>query len=323
MRVAITGASGFVGGALCARLAAEGHRIVAFARHATDDLRRFGQVFCLDERSSAAEFQTALAGCHAVVHLAARTHQGERVDPQSRAAFAGTNVDLSRMIVEQGLRAGVDRFVYLSSSKVMGEYSPRIAPDAWQSFSGASPAAPLGLYAVTKYAAERLFSEAVATAAKRLTILRPPLIYGPGLKGNLLTLLRAIWRGVPLPLAAIVNRRSLVHRDHLLEAIRLALNDPRPGIWTYTLADCAYSTPDLVSVMAGGLGCRARLWRCPVAVLRPIGYCIGARAQISRLTESLLLDASEIERELGWRPQFEPTRAWAEIGHWFRQTPKT
>jgi nucleoside-diphosphate-sugar epimerase len=319
MRIAVTGATGFIGSSLCMRLAAQGDVVIGLTRRAVDLPPGVNDLAVLDETATPDRWRKVLAGCEAVVHLAARTHRGEKSDPRTRAEFHQTNVLYTQTLVESALAAGVERFVFVSSTKVMGERSVRGVGGEWQIFSGESPAHPEGPYGESKYAAETLLRDAIACAGKQLTILRPPLIYGPGVGGNLFTLLRVIQRGIPLPLAAIDNRRSLLHREHLIDAIVLTLKTSGSSIQVYTLADCAMSTPELIDAMARGLGCHARLWRCPSTILRALGRGFGFDAQLARLTESLVVDSSTFERETGWRPRLDLVGAWAEIGQWFRQ----
>ncbi|MSR14946.1 MAG: NAD-dependent epimerase/dehydratase family protein [Gammaproteobacteria bacterium] len=321
MRLVVTGATGFIGAELCACLASQGDQVTALVRHGSHAPRCVSREVILEELTTSAQWCAALAGHDAIVHLAARTHRGEGVDSQTLSEFWQTNVELTRALAVHATAVGVGNFVFMSSSKVSGERSPRIGPEQWGNLSHASPPAPEGPYGQSKLEAERLLGAIIAASGTAgLTILRPPLVYGPGVGGNLLSLLRAIANGIPLPLASIVNRRSLVDRKYLLDAILLSLKSPRVGMRTFTVTDCALSTPALCALMAHGLKRRLRLWHCPVALLRRAGKIVGRSAQVARLTESMVLDSRAIEDELGWRPAIDLDRAWSEIGLWYYRT---
>ncbi len=317
-RVVVTGATGFIGSALCARLVAHGEQVTALVNQSKTTPAGV-RAIAIGDGLDAAQWRTAFAGCDAIVHLAARTHRGEQTDPKTRAAFWQTNVELTHTLVEHAITAGVPHFVFMSSSKVHGEVSPQQGPLEWLAFSPSMAPAPRGPYGESKLQAEQLLATMTRLSSTGVTILRPPLVYGPGMRGNLLTLMGAIARGIPLPFGSIVNRRSLVGRDHLVDALLLALNSPHAELRIYTLADCAQSTPELITSMAHGLGREPRIWRCPVSVLRALGRAGGVGAQVARLTDSMVLDASAIERELGWTPRIDLTEPWREIGQWYTQ----
>ena len=316
MRIAVTGASGFIGSRLCERLVAAGEEVIAIRRGLLPGGPAPGRLrqVAVGDLGADTEFTPALAGCDAVVHLAARAHRGEGLDAASVAAFQRVNVQATAALIAQAAGAGVARFVFMSSCKVHGECSVSEPGGRPHAFSPADPPAPAGPYGATKRAAEQHLVARCEAAGIALTILRPPLVYGPGVGGNLQRLMTAIVRGWPLPLASIRNLRSLVYLDHLIDAVFLALRAPGAAPRTYTLADCALSTPDLVRALAAALGRRAWLVPCPVPVLRAAGWLGGRSAAVSRLVDSLVLDSRAIERELGWRPAMPLAAAMAEVG---------
>ncbi len=318
MRVAITGANGFIGRDLCERLAQEGHEITALVRREAPALSRFGRVAQLTDLADRDGLMAALKGAQAVVHLAGRAHRGEASDAATRADFWRINVEGTRHLFEASAVCGVEQIVFMSSSKVFGERSPRDAAGAVQRFTSETPASPQGPYGESKQAAEQILLASCQLPKIHLTILRPPLVYGPGVAGNLRSLLRAIQRGVPFPFAAIDNRRSLVHRTSLNDAIACALRSRGAEPRVFPLADLELSTPALIRLMASGLGYPARLFRCPPGGLKLLGALTGNAAAISRLTDSFVLDSTAIARDLSWRPALDPRSAWAEIGRQFR-----
>ncbi len=323
MRVAVTGASGFIGSRLCERLVEQGDEVVAVLRRAgagpgAPASPAVTQV-AVGDLCAATDFTTALAGVEAVVHLAAHAHRGEALDAASRRMFWRVNVAATEALVTQAARAGVTRFVFMSSAKVHGDTSPSGPDGRPHAFSPGDSPLPAGPYGASKWAAEQALAARCREAGMALTILRPPLVYGPGQRGNLRALTHAIVRAWPLPFASIRNVRSLLYLEHLVDAIVLALRPRDQASRTYTLADCALSTPELVAALAQGLGRRARLVPCPVRLLRAAGALSGRAAAVSRLTDSLLLDSQAIERELGWRPRVPLAAAMADTGAAWRR----
>lgn len=318
MRVAVTGANGFVGRDLCRRLVGDGHEITAIVRREANGLAHFCHVARIAQADDRAALVSALRGAEAVVHLAGRAHRVDSADAETYADFWQVNVENTRALLECAAVSGVGQMVFMSSAKVFGERSSLESGDRWQRFTSISAPRPQGPYGESKHAAERMLETGCQQHGMQLTILRPPLVYGPGVAGNLRTMLWAIQRGIPLPFASIDNRRSLVHRANLNDAIARVLRSRREGLRIYTLADLEISTPALIRLMAAGLSCRARLLRFPVAGLRVLGRLTGRTAAIARLTESFVVDGQATEAELGWRPTVDQTRAWTEIGHQFK-----
>jgi nucleoside-diphosphate-sugar epimerase len=310
--VLVTGATGFVGQALIAALA-PAHRVRRALRTPAPP-----QPGCEDQVTGplggAADWTAALAGVDAVVHLAARTHVLHDPAPDPLAAYHAVNVDGTRRLAEQAAALGVRRFVFLSSIKVNGEATldrPFTESDAPQ---------PEDAYGVTKLGAERALAEAVAGSGMETVVLRPPLVYGAGVKGNLLALMRTIARGVPLPLGGIHNRRSLIGLDNLVSALVLALTHPAAAGQTFLLADGEdLSTTQLIQLIAAGLGRPARLFPVPSGLLTLVGILTGRRATISRLTGSLQVDAGAIRARLGWQPPLSAAEGLARMGRWYHR----
>ncbi len=316
-RLVVTGASGFVGRRVCARLIESGHEVVAVVRDARAAVPPdVAHTVHIGDIGAHTDWRAALAPGDAVIHLAARAHQGD--DAAAREDFQRINVDGTRALAAAAAAARVAQLVFVSSAKVYGERSPLAGDGAPHAFTVDDTPQPSGPYGESKLAAETLLRERCGAAGIALTVLRPPLVYGPGNKANLHALLRAIARGVPLPLASIRNRRSLVHVDNLADAIACAV-DTAQGLRCYTVADVDLSTPDLVRALAQGLGRAPRLWPCPIGALRLLGRLTGRTGAIERLTESMLLERARVMRELGWRPRVELTSAMRAIGDAYRE----
>jgi nucleoside-diphosphate-sugar epimerase len=219
----------------------------------------------------------------------------EEVDPF--ASYRRVNVDGSLRLAHEAALAGVRRIVYLSSIKVNGERTES------HPFRECDPPAPEDLYGMSKLEAEIRLTELCSRSGLQLVILRPPLVYGAGVKGNLLRLMRAIDRGYPLPIGAIQNRRSLLAADNLVSSIVCCLDHPRATGSTFLVADDPpLSSPDLARAVAGQMRRPARLISVPLPILRFTGRILKRSAAVDRLTSSLVVDGGKIRRELGWRP---------------------
>lgn len=304
-RILVTGASGFVARALFSGKRANAEYVAA-SRGAVDiqgiEWRRSPAL------SGTADWKSILEGIEVVVHLAGRVHLAAGGDA---AQYFVENCDGTLKLARDAGAAGVQRFVFLSSAKVLGDESGPIplAEDA--------PVRPGDPYAASKLAAEQAL--AGLGGAMRVTILRSPLVYGPGVKANFLSLFSAVARGVPLPLAGIRNRRSLLCVDNLAAAIAACIESPAAAGRTYNVTDGApVSTPDLVRAIAAALGRPPRLFSIPAGLLEACGALLGRGEMVKRLTRSLELDDSAIRAELAWRPACTFEAGIAQTARWYR-----
>ncbi|MBI3529719.1 MAG: SDR family oxidoreductase [Betaproteobacteria bacterium] len=313
----ITGASGFVGRALWTALRGRGftaraamrlYSAVEFPPGAEGtEVVRTGDI------GSATDWTAALRGCEAVVHLAARVHIMRESGGDAREAFFRTNVEGSENLARQAARAGVRRFVFLSSVKVNGEITRERA------FTESDPPAPTDAYGASKAQAEERLKKIADETGMEVVILRPPLVYGPGVKANFLGLLRAVDSGLPLPLSSISNLRSLVYVGNLVHALEACLVHPAAANRTFFVADDHdVSTPQLVREIAAALGKEALLFPISPVLLRGIGALTGRTEQIARLTGSLRVDVSSIKKALGWQPPFSLQQGLARTVSWYR-----
>ena len=291
MRILGTGGSGFVGRALVPHLAAAGHTVAAPTRAETGDL------------GPETPWRDRLAGIEAVIHLAARVHvmQDDADDPL--AAFRRINTAATKHLAAAAIEAGVRRFVYLSSVKVNGESGEH-------PYGAGDPPDPRDPYGVSKVEAEAAL--AAAGTALETVILRPPLVYGPGVKGNFRRLLGLVDRGLPLPLASVRNRRSLIYLGNLVSAIEAALTVP-PGLFLPSDRN-DLSTPELLRGLALALDRPARLFPCPVSLLRLGGAMAGQGPAVARLTDSLRVDGALP----GWAPPHEIETGLLATARWWR-----
>jgi nucleoside-diphosphate-sugar epimerase len=311
-RVAVTGAGGFVGQSVCRALRAGGHEVVAVVRRGASAPAGTSVVEVPGLDASA--MRVAFEGCDAVVHLAARVHVMRETAPDPLAEFRRVNVDGSVAAYRAACAAGVRRFVLLSSVKVHGE--GRATP-----YTERDPPAPADPYGASKLEAERMLASARdAGGMSDLVVLRPPLVYGPGVGGNFRRLIRLaeLAQRWPLPLGGLDNRRSMVAVHNLADAIRFVIESPAAGGRALLVSDGEdLSTSDLLARLARALGGRARLLPCPTGVLRALAMLAGQGAVVDRLLGSLTVDSSALRTGLGWTPPYSVDAALAEAASWW------
>jgi nucleoside-diphosphate-sugar epimerase len=311
--ILVTGATGFIGGALCRDLAARGRSVAGAIRG--DQAGRLPPAIAARRIADLVEddpWRDALAGVEVVVHLAGRAHVGERAEGNGAAAQR-INCAASRRLAERAVAAGVRRLVFVSTAKVHGEAT---SARPWREDDAPGAADP---YAASKWSAERALAE-IARDRLEVVVLRPPLVYGPGVKANFLALLALCDSPWPLPLGGLAgNRRSLIYLGNLVAAVRLAIDHPAAAGRTYFVADGeAVSTARLVRRLRAALARPARLARVPPGVLRLAGRVVGQASAVDRLIESLELDTARIKGELGWQPPFAIDHGLAATAAWYR-----
>ena len=302
MRVLVTGASGFVGGAVVRRLIAGGDAVVAAVRDPATAPQGV-TVRAIGDMAGPVDWPRVVQGCDAVVHLAARVHVMRDTAADPEAAFAAANAEATRALAGAAVAAGVRRFVFMSSVKVLGEATVPGRP-----FRDASPPAPEDAYGRSKLAAE----EALAgVPGLEPVVLRPPLVYGPGVRANLRALARLARLPLPLPFGGLDNRRSLVGVTNLAAAVALALVHPDAPGRRLLAADWHPTTAELVQALAAAAGRTAWLVPVPPAWFRAAA-AIGAGAAVARLTRPLEVDPAGL-RSLGWAPEQAPERELAAL----------
>ncbi len=315
MKVLVTGANGFVGAAVCLRLQAAGWRVFGAVRRdvplpAGVEARPIAAI------GPDAAWTEALAGIDAVVHLAARVHVMKERSADPVAEFRRINTEGTLHLARAAAHLGVRRFLFMSSIRVNGEKT------GGRPFSEADPPAPANAFDSSKWQAEQGLRRLAEETAMHVTILRPPLVYGPGVGGNFLSLLKAAARGWPLPFGAVDNHRSLIFVENLADAVALVLREPAGRCETFLLRDGEdISTAELIRKIARTLHRPARLLPVPPALLLGLGGLLGRRAAVERIIGSLQIDDQAFRRRFGWTPPVSLDSGLAATAEWFRHRP--
>jgi len=283
--ILVSGATGFVGSAVLAGAAARGMTAGALVRRH-------------DGEYEPAALHKGLRGVDCIVHCAGRAHIMTDVSPDPLEAFRTSNVTRTLALARAAAAAGVRRFVFISSIKVNGECTASGAP-----FLPTDPPRPADPYGVSKHEAEQALRQLSAETGLEVVVIRPVLVYGPGVKANFLAMMRWLTRRVPLPFGLIDNRRSLVGLDNLVDLILTTVDHPNAAGQTFLVSDDEdVSTPELLTRTAAALGTSARLVPVSPAFLCGLAGLVGKRAAASRLCGSLQVDLRHTKTTLGWSP---------------------
>ena len=268
-------------------------------------------VIPIEEITPRTDWSKILFGVHTVVHLAAQAHVINGLSEDSLAAYRYVNTAGTERLAQTASASGVKRFVYLSTVKVNGEgkagpYAEKDDPE------------PIDPYGISKWEAEQILYEISDQTGMEMVVLRPPLVYGPWVKANFLHLLKILDRSIPLPLASINNRRSLIFLGNLLSAIVTCINHPRAAGQTFLVSDGEdVSTPELIRHINSALGRPARLFPFPPVMLKMAGIITGKSVAMDRLLRSLTIDCSKIRRELDWQAPFSMEQGLRETAKWY------
>ncbi len=311
--VLVTGASGFVGRALCVDMARRGYRVRAAVRELSRATGLPGEVVRVAGIIADADWSSTLAGIEAVVHLAARVHVMRDNALQPLTAFRAVNVVATERLARAAAVQGIKRFVYVSSIKVNGE---GMRPG--QTYTPDDVPAPVDPYGISKHEAEQRLRQLAQETGLEVVIIRPVLIYGPGVKANFLSMMRWLHLGVPLPLGAINNQRSLVALANVVDLIVTCLHHPKAANQTFLVSDGEdLSTTALLRRTATALGRPARLVPVPTPVLRTVARLLGKVDFAERLCGSLQVDISKTRELLGWVPPVSVDEALKQTVQYF------
>lgn len=316
MKVLVTGATGFVGQELCRELLGNGFKIRAGTRSGAalgQKLHRDVEVAEVGEIGPDTDWTRALEGINTVVHLAARVHVMYEHALNPFDAFRIVTVEGTERLARAAVDAGVRRFIYVSSIKVNGESTSHNT-----AFTEADTPTPQDPYGMSKWEAEQTLNHIASNSTLEIVILRPPLVYGPGVGGNFIRLLNWVTRGIPLPLASVHNLRSLVYVGNLVDALVTCITHANAKGNTFLISDgYDISTAELIRSIAVVMGKQSRLFTMPEDVIRMLGQLTGKSAEVSRLIDSLVVNSSKIRIELGWQPPFSLSEGLHATVEWY------
>jgi len=314
-RIFITGATGFVGCSLIRRLLQENVQIAAAVLEGeeTGHLSPEAERVTVAPLSESSDYAAALEQAHIVIHLAARVHIMHDTASDPLQEFRKVNLHGTELLARQAAKAGVRRFVFVSTIKVHGE-------ETHLPYREDSPLAPLDPYGISKLEAEAALKRVAAETGLEVVVVRSPLVYGPGVKANFRQLMRIVSFGLPLPFASLENRRSLIFVENLVDALACCVTHPRAAGQTFLLSDGEdVSTPELIRRVASLLGRSSRLLPCPPPLLRLAGRFLRKSPAVERLLGSLQVDSNKIRKELGWVAPFTLQQGLATTVEWFKK----
>ena len=319
MRIVLTGASGFVGRCLLHELLEAEHQVTAVLRRQTDGVDPRTSVQVIDDFSRSLNWGALLNGQEVVVHCAARVHVMHDQSSDPLAEFRKVNVEGTLNLARQAAATGVRRFIFISSIKVNGEGTPVGEP-----YLADAQTAPADPYGISKMEAEQGLRALATETGMEVVIIRPTLVYGPGVKANFLNMMRWLHKGVPLPFGAIHNRRSLVALDNLADLIVTCIDHPAAANQTFLVSDGEdLSTTELLRRMAAALGKPARLLPVPSRLLEMGAALLGRQALSQRLCGSLQVDIGKTRELLDWTPPVSVDEALRKTAkHFLEQQSK-
>lgn len=297
MEILVTGATGFLGQRLCSVLNERSSFDVTAVVRAGRSVCA-NRVVEINNIGKDNDWSTVLEGARVVIHAAARAHimKDEVDDPL--AEYRKVNVDGTLNLAHQAAKAGIKRFIFISSIKVNGEQT-----HAGSAFRAEDPPAPEDPYGISKYEAESGLMELASTTGMEVVIIRPPLVYGPDVKGNFASMINIVRKGVPIPFGAIANKRSLVGIDNLVDLIVTCVAHPKAANQIFLASDGKdLSTTELLRAVADARGRKSRLIPVPSSFLTFCASVLGKRAMAQRLVGSLQVDISKTREVLDWEP---------------------
>ena len=316
MKILVTGANGFVGQVLCRDLIERGYAVRGAVRNGGAELPAGAEKTVVGPMDESTGWSQALQGIDVVTHLAARVHVMHEKSSDPLSEFRKVNVTGTKRLAAAAAAAGVRRLVYVSSIKVNGEET-RGRP-----FSETDEPNPQDPYGISKWEAEEALRKISAETGLEIVIIRPPLVYGPGVGGNFVRMLGWIKKGIPLPLGSIKNCRSMIYVENLADALIHCATHPKAANEVFLVSDTeTVSTPELIRKLSEQMGIKPAIFAFPLPLLRLLGKLAGKSAEIERLTGSLEIDSSKIRSKLGWSPPHTMPEGIAKTIAWYDSLP--
>lgn len=298
MKILVTGANGFVGSALCTELIKRDITVLGAIREKSYATGLKSML--VGDINNTTNWMDCLLGVDIVIHLAARVHIMKDQVKNPLAEFRKTNVEATLNLAKQAHQAGVKRFIYMSSIKVNGEVTKLGQP-----FNTSDQPCPQDAYAISKFEAEQGLLDLAKETGMEVVIIRPPLIYGAGVKANFASMVRAVKCGIPLPLGAISNKRSFVYVGNLVSLIIKCIEHPAAANQTFLVSDGRdLSTTELLKACAIALNVKPRLIPVPKILIELAAGLVGKRGLSQRLCGNLQVDISQARELLDWEPPF-------------------
>lgn len=306
----VTGASGFIGQSLCETLLKLGRSTRGTVRYLNSFLSNSGIEYVqVEDITLKTTWKDILVGIDCVIHCAGRAHVMHETKKNTLKIYRTVNVDSTKKLAEQAAKAGVKRFIFLSSVKVNGEstnneYSDNVSNKPKKKiFTHNDIPNPEDPYAISKLEAEKVLWEISSKTDLEVTVIRLPLVYGYGAKGNLARLIKLIQSNIPLPLAKVQNQRSMIGIDNLIDLLICCIDHPHAAGKTFLVSDCDdLSTPGLINYIASSMERRAYLFPFPIFLLKLLFSILGKKGEINRLVGSLKIDGSYTRDILNWAP---------------------
>jgi nucleoside-diphosphate-sugar epimerase len=313
-KILVTGADGFIGRALCRALLARGFSVrgTAIDKAAVEGIPHGVEPVVTGDISGVNSWPDILSGVDVVVHLAARVHVMKEAVQDPLAEFLRVNTLGTERLARGAAEAGCKKFIFMSSVKVNGESTGK------RPFYAEDPLLAEDPYGVSKMKAEEKLRQICDASGMGWVVLRPTLVYGPGVKGNFIRLMKLVDRGVPLPFGAVRNRRSFIYVENLADAVRALAEKDEVRNEVFLVSDGQdVSTPCLIREMARAMGKRARLLNVPPGILEKLADLAGKHEEVRRLTGSLCVDIGKIKERLGWKAPFTLEEGIRETVGWF------
>jgi len=313
MKILVTGASGFIGRAIVPHLIQAGYEVVASSRN-TNFRHSNTTTYPIQDLGPDTDWREALIDVDTVIHLAARVHIISDKAQDHLADNRRINTEGTRKLAKDAAASGVKHFIFMSTIKVNGESS---GPNPFCSHDLPAPKDP---YATAKLEAEDALLQTISSSKMRATIIRSPLVYGPGVKGNFISLLKICMQGWPLPFGSVNNRRSMIYLGNLVDLVHQIVQNLPVSSKIYLCRDPQdISTPELIRKTSNALGVKPLIIPFPLRILHFSAALIGKSAIICRLTESLYVDDSPTRMDLDWTPPFSMLKGLKETAIWFKK----